>query len=209
MASARVKLNGSVANYDLYKMTAKDSDFLKKLAENIDLPRLWPGLKETDYQFWMKVLKGMLDKASSMESVLITKDGIPCGGINYKVDSYNKCNIGYRVTWPVDSGKKAPCAGKILYMQLFKKCLDEGVNSIKTVVCRYGPFSAVAKCCHLGFGMNGGDSYSEIMSISKKGMRNTLDKFQDIIEITPVSESEQKDSDLFTVLQSPAKNCSM
>lgn len=207
IASARAKLNGVVSNYELYRITPKDSAYLDNLELHLDLPRLWSGLKQGDYFFWKKTISMMFSvaKSSSAESVVIAKDGALCGGINYNIDSHNKCNVAYRVTWPVESEKKAPFAGKILYMQLFKKCLDKGVNSIKTTVSRFGPFSAISKCCQLGFGLNGGDNYTEIMGIGEKGMRNTFDKFQDIIEITSIPESEQKDFDLFTVLQSPAK----
>ena len=203
IASARAKLDGAVSTYELYRITDKDTKYLDNLVSNTDLKKLYPGLKDFDYYCWEKALKGMLNYSRKrFETLLISKNGIPCGALNYSRSIQNTCDVGYRVTWPDKTGQKAVFAGKILYLNLFKECLSQGVRSIKTIVNRVGPFDAIAKCYQLGFCFNGGDNSVEIMGIGQKGMKTSLEKFKDNIEIIPEPEETQQDIDLSEILKS-------
>lgn len=200
IASANAKVNGSVANYDLYKLTQNDSAFIENLANSINLPELWHGMKKTGYLFWAKAVNSFLSLAKNkeMESILITKDKIPCGGINYQKKN-NSYEIGYRVTWPIELDKKAPFAGTILYLNLFKKALNENIDTIRTIATRIGPFDVVGKCYRLGFSSRGGDEYNEIMSIRNAEIAKTIERYKQKVSINTVENNS--DENLLSILK--------
>ncbi len=200
VASATVKAGSNATKYDLYKITQQDFPFLENFASRIYLPDLWHGMQTQGYLFWSKVIGSFLRMANTkdMETVLITKDNIPCGGINYKRKN-DYYDISYRVTWPVETDKKAPYAGTILYLNLFNKALNENIKAIRTVATRQGPFDVVGKCYQLGFSSSGGDNYNELMSIGQKRMLKTLERYQSQIEIN--QKNEESDINLSSTLR--------
>lgn len=200
VATATVKSGAKSAKYDLYKITQQDFPFLENFTSGICLSELWHGMQNQGYLFWAKIIGSFLNMArvKNTETMLITKDNIPCGGINYKKKN-DYYDVGYRVTWPVEPDKKAPFAGTILYLNLFKNALKENLKSIKTVATRQGPFDVVGKCYDLGFSSSGGDNYNELMSIGQKRMLETLERYQSFIEIN--LKEDESDINLSTVLK--------
>lgn len=180
LTSAEVRFNQAVNKFKLYKMTPEDSLYLKNLQKSINLQELMPKLKPEDYTFWERILKQVL--TTSDETILLTKDDKPCGALKYQKNSRHYAILG-RVTWPLETGKREPFAGKVLIMQLYKMFLEDNLSLIKTCVCRYNPFSTISKCMEMGFRSNGGDNYNEIMSVNKERAKKAFEKFNEIIKL--------------------------
>lgn len=182
LASAEAKLNHIVNKFELYRVTPEDAEYLQSLVRSINLKELMPNLKPEDYMLWQRILDKVL--STYHETILLLKDGIPCGGIKYK-KNHNHYEILGRVTWPIEKGKREPFAGKVLSMQLFKIFMQDNLNTIRTCVVRHNPFDTISKCMELGFRSFGGDNYNELMSVSRARIEQVMEKFKDIIVITP------------------------
>lgn len=199
IASANVKLNNSSLKYDLYKITGVDTDFLEELRKSLDLRKLYSGLDDYGYTFWQRILNSVLAPSCFFNSntILLTKDNLPCGGLKYTVnrDFYN---IEGRVTWPLEKDKREPFAGKVLLLELYNIFLHDNKNRIKTCTVRRTPFDALSKSIEMGFSSVGGDNYNELMSINRQKIAGMISKFKPIIEI--IQHRGEEYSNLFDII---------
>lgn len=191
LASVKASAKGVANNFELYKVTKSDENYLNNLLNNINLKELYSGLKPEDYKLWQFVLNRVL--TPSNETMLLLKDGIPCGGIKYKKTPRDYTVVG-RVTWPVEVGKREAFAGKVLTLQMFRDLMQDNINTIRTCVCRYNPFDTISKCMELGFRSYGGDDYNELMSVNRQSVSKVLESFSNIVKFD--DSIEENDIDL-------------
>ncbi len=187
LASAEARFNGAVNKFNIYRVTAEDKQYLDKLQSGINLRELMPKLKPEDYKLWEYVLRRTLSTFD--DTILLTKDDKPCGALRYKKTPRDYSIIG-RVTWPLETGKREPFAGKVLTMELFRLFMQDNLNVIRTCVARHNPFDTISKCMEMGFGSCGGDDYNELMSITRGRIEKVIEKFKNIIIINDSEESE-------------------
>ncbi|MCM1003635.1 MAG: hypothetical protein NC408_04765 [Candidatus Gastranaerophilales bacterium] len=186
LASAEARFNGAVNKFNLYKITQEDRQYIEKLRNEINLKELMPKLKPEDYKLWEYVLRITLSTYD--ETILLTKDEKPCGALRYKKTPRDYSIIG-RVTWPIETGKREPFAGKVLTTELFRLFLQDNLKVIRTCVARHNPFDTISKCMEMGFSSCGGDDYNELMAVTRARIENVLEKFKDIIIIEDADSS--------------------
>lgn len=185
LASAEARFKQTVNKFELYRITPEDKDYLSILLQSIKLKELMPNLKPEYYFLWQRILEKVLSTYN--ETILLTKDNIPCGGLKYRKNS-NHYEILGRVTWPIEQGKREPFAGKVLTMQLFKIFMQDNLNMIRTCVVRNSPFGTISKVRDMGFSSYGGDNFNELMCITRARIEKAMEKFKDIIFIEEESQ---------------------
>lgn len=187
---------------NVYKLTDRDREFTKKLAGSINLPKLMPGLSESQYQIWNDTMKKGLTRLEG-EKLLLTQGSIPCGIMNYTGTPY-KFNVNYTATWPAEAGKRVPFAGKTLFLELFNRFLKSNAQIVELLGIKYAPFDPVGKYLELGFKMYGGDNYHELMRTNREQVCKTTNRFRDLIKLKSIENSEDVDlSKIYHILQLP------
>lgn len=192
--------NTNVLNHKLgiYKLTENDKPYIKYLKENIDLKKLFPQIKDDEYQIYDSLLKRALDNASNKhkDTLLLSCDNTPCGIMVYTAGKFQHI-LDYICTWPVEPNKKAPFGGQILFTQMFKNFIETGSNLIELYATRFG--SAVSKYRHLGFKSCGGDNYTELMRIKRNDVENSYNILKEKFNLIP--QENNSDLNLFEVLK--------
>lgn len=193
---SEIKVKGKNSIYKLYDISPKDSPFLNRMYDSINLKKNYPGLSEKEYFLWQGLLKtGVENAANSDKKVLLeTCDNVPCGILNY-IAGPKRYNLSYIVTFPTKPKEKVPCAGQILFNELFKRFIPDSANFIELQAMREAPFSPVTKYLRLGFKMHGGDSISEEMSIGKDGATAALAKQKEFLTSKVLSNQPDEDFD--------------
>ncbi len=189
---ADVKVKGINSCYRLYKINKQDDTFLYQLRNSIDLKKLMPNLNEDEYMCWGGIIEESILHAnfSKRESLLETCDNKPCGIINFSKSSFDSYYLDYIVTFPIEVGKRVKCAGQILLNYLFQTVLDTNNNGIDLLALKYTPFNPISVYSKLGFWFDGGDNYTEDMSIGREGIKNALKKQKEFLDVTPIKKTK-------------------
>lgn len=186
---------------DLYKVTQKDKEFLKTLDMNTNMKALMPHARITSLEFgiWHDMLHMAVEKSSSSRKkcIIAAVDKKPCGIMTY-TPSHNAFELDYICTWPVETDKKVPLAGKTLFKHLFSSFLDSNASKINLTAMRNGPFNIVSKYSSLGFGQNGGENFFTSMTAYRHKIFAKMLELNDMISTTLVKNAE--DVDLSKVL---------
>jgi hypothetical protein len=193
VAAAKVNLGSNVVNYDIYKVTDKDSNFLKKTLDNIDISKLNPNLSEEDSILWSRMLQRTLSlsKMFPTDLLLLTRNNQPCSALKYKRTPYFY-DVDSRVSWHDCNAEKAPLAGTVLMLQFYKTFLEDSLNRIKMCVVRNSTFDTIQKAMSLGFASNGGDGYNELMSTSKSRVESIFESYSNKIKLEAIKNAEDK-----------------
>ncbi len=199
-----IQTASAIGGLNIYKLTDKDKRLAEKLANDISLKTLMPGLSEYQYQIWDDTIqKALAQKCKN--TFLLAKHRVPCGVLNYAQTPY-MFNVNYAATWPVCSAQRVPFAGKALFLELFRHFLESSAQIIELWGIKNAPFDPVGKYRQLGFKMYGGDNFQELMRINREQAANTMDKFKDIIKLQSVKQNLDIDLFLFFEMSSRQKN---
>lgn len=190
---------GSKAKYKLYDITQKDCEFLSDLSKKINLEKLMPNMKEGDYFLWNGILHNALESSDlRYKKIFIeTINNVPCGVMNY-FDSSRMFHVNYVATFPDKSEHRVPCAGQILFNELFRRFINSDAQKIELTASRNAPFSPISTYLKLGFKMFGGNEYSEIMRIREENILETLEKQRKFLTYEPLNYP--KDVDLGKII---------
>ena len=188
---ADIKINGGDACYKLFSVNHKDKTFLEKMYDSVDLRKLMPKMPDYYHVVWDEVLRNAvrLTHSSGTKSVLETYNNTPCGILNYK-EVNNKYHVNYVATFPTDAGKRIPCAGQILFYELFNRFINSDKQFIRLSAIKISPFDPIIKYLRLGFKMRGGDNYCEIMGINRERALETLSKQKKFIEYKSIENTQ-------------------
>lgn len=186
--------NSNVLGYKMriYKLTEKDAPFINELKNNINLQKLYPGIKKDDFEIYNDILQRGLKASISKNksSLLLTCNNIPCG-ILVNSEKNSKHFVDYICTWPIESNKKAPFGAQTLFLQMFKDFLLTNSNFIELNATRFG--NAISKYLKLGFKPCGGDNYTEIMKIKRSDIEKSLNLLQNKINLQPTLNNTELD----------------
>lgn len=196
------KAQTAVNSFKIYRLGANDIDFARELQRNINLRKLMPNLKISEYNIWSSMIREALFDTSFMNTqrLLTTVNNSPCGIMNYSINKAS-VNLNYIGTWPQEIGKKVPFAGKTLFTALFKHFSESKALFINLVAMRLAPFDPMGKYLKLGFKRCGGDNYQEIMRIDRDRANKTLETLQQEIELSKIENAS--DVNLFDELKLP------
>ncbi len=187
---------------DLYQVTPRDKEFLHILDKKTNMKRLMPKSRITPLEFdiWHDMLHMAVEKAvrSGKKCVIAAVDKKPCGIMTY-TPGHKAFELDYICTWPVETGKKVPLAGKTLFKHLFDSFLQTNASKINLTAMRNGPFNIVSKYSTLGFGQNGGENFFTSMSAYRHKIFNKMLELNDMISTTSIRNAE--DVDLSKVLE--------
>ena len=191
---ADIKVKGIDSCYKLYKVNYADKEFLEKMYLSIDLKKLMPKMSQRDYVLWDEIIKNAisLSKSKDTKTIFETSDNKPCGIMNYK-EICNRYHVSYVATFPTEEKKRIPCAGQILFNELFKRFTQSDKDRIELSAIREAPFDPISVYLKLGFRMSGGDDYCEYMGINKNNAAGILLKQNDFITYNPIKNAQKID----------------
>ena len=195
VASANVYAKKISEQYNLYKVGDSDKEFLCKLYESINLPRLYEGLSDYDYEMWDWVIhEGMFKSLGGKYSdtfLLADKNKKPCGIM--KLEGFNEKNkiLSYISTWPVVKNTKKLLAGKTLILSMFKKLINTEDITITLDAIKYSPFDPTQTYKKMGFNVIGGDNNVNFMKIQKRGIQKAIEEYSDKINIQELKETKE------------------
>jgi len=189
-----ISIIGSKAKYKLYNVSDRDAKFLSDMYDSVKLEKLMPNLSDLEYYLWDSILQSAIDvsKLPLKRAFIETYNNIPCGVMCYSTQGKNM-HVNFVVTFPDKVSHRVPCAGQILFNELFRRFIISDSQKIELNASRYSPFDPVSKYLKLGFSMLGGDNYSEVMRIRKENVLNTLEKQKQFINVTPLYPTKEVD----------------
>lgn len=198
IAKASIRTNKEALDFDVYKVTAKDSEFLEDFYKKTDLTNLYPNLKNEYHTLWKRIFKNSLQTDKNQQILLLAKDNKPCGVLNYR-NLGNSLWVENVCSVPTSNHGKLPWVGATLFTALFRNFLNTQCQTIKLVALKDAPFSNVSKYMRLGFSLAGGDYYNEKMVIDRKRVEKSLNNMINTIEY--LETNNEQDINLYSKLQ--------
>lgn len=174
---AEIRAKGVSSCYKLYEIDSRDSAFLDKLSETIDVKKLMPNLDENEHFIWQGTIEHAIRKAQDEgnKALMETCNGVPCGIMTYE-EKGNSIQLHHIATFPIKKGERVPCAGQILMNELFNRLTGGDNASIKLSAARHAPFSPIANYFGMGFRSTGGDDWLEEMRMTREAAQKTIQK---------------------------------
>lgn len=184
IANARVNYQDIKTNYKILSIKQDDYKTIDKILKKIDIDKIANNIPEKDLSLWRSIILLTLAKPliNKVKTLLLIHDNKPCGALKY-IDNPNTYYINGRTTWNSEKGEKLPFAGKVLTLTLFNLLLKENKNDIRSLVIRESCFNTMFKALELGFKSFGGDNFMEDMRISQAQVKDSINKYKEIIEI--------------------------
>ncbi|MBR1776219.1 hypothetical protein IJ750_04010 [bacterium] len=191
---AQVKIKGISEPYKLFGVTVHDSSFLQKLVSSINLKNLMPNLTKEEYEAWEHFFKRAAERGSSQEgkTIIESYNDKFCGILNY-TELPNGFYVNHVVTVPDKESHRVPCAGQILFNELFYRLIgSKNAKKIELQAYKQSPFSPISKYLKLGFYPSGGSGCVELMRIFINSIKETLEKQKEfILRISIADKSEE------------------
>lgn len=186
LADTKNYINNIETPISVYLITPKDIAFLDKLGKSLKMRGLMSKLSENMCNIWQEIFNLSISQAKSKDKVTLMGffNNKPCSVINYTREK-NGYKINTVCSWPVESDKKVPYAGKTLFSVLFRDFLQNNFSHIDLDAITNGPFNAVGKYMSLGFKQRGGENYILAMRANKESVVKSLNSLDKIIRVKP------------------------
>lgn len=177
---------------DIYELSNKDNNFIKKLGASVDYKKLMPELCDY-YQFrWQKVFNYAVESALNKENkaYLAVSNNKPCGimtfyehGNNIVLDSI--CDI------PQNNGRRVNYTGSTLICLLYQIAQRLNVKGISLSAVTDGPIDVVAKYIQKGFKITEQDEVYTQMYCSKYKFKEKLAELLENISYRSINNTEE------------------
>ncbi|MCM1264984.1 MAG: hypothetical protein NC200_02195 [Candidatus Gastranaerophilales bacterium] len=191
IAKANIRSAGKIFNYDLYQVTPTDAEYLRSLADNMDMQKMFPNLDEQGRKVWFDMIeKGLKSNISGdKKSILLAENNVPCGIMNYTAGS-RKFSVNYVAGWQKSKDEPIPAKATLMFMELFKQLNEKDAHYVELSALRYGPVEVISKYMRLGFKMCGGDNYEETMQANKNTVAKKLAELNQKIDFTSIQDGK-------------------
>ena len=191
IALTRNVFNGVKTHIDLYELSSKDTKFLEKLRDKINIPELMPDLAKPDAKSWQDVLNFTINAAldKSIKKYLAVSNQKPCGIMALQKEGRTMNLLGIS-SIPIGVNQKANYAATTLFCQLFQNAKNSKPNRIVLEAVRNSGFDLVSRYKEKGFFPGEtGERYIS-MKCPKRQIIPQFKKLQAATNYTPVRTKE-------------------
>ncbi len=191
IALAKNIFNSKSTHIDLYELSSKDTKFLEKLRDKINIPELMPDLAEHDAKSWQDVLNFTINAAldKSIKKYLAVSGQKPCGIMAVQKEGRTINLLGIS-SIPVGVNEKVNYAGSTLFCQLFQNAKTSKPRQIVLEAMLNSAFDLVSKYKEKGFYPGkAGERYIS-MKCPKRHIIPQFKKLQAETNYTPVKSKE-------------------
>lgn len=188
---SQIRVKGIDSLYKLYDATSlKDNEFLNELYMKINLSELMPDLSEKQLHTWDTMFRhSSVITDDDCKILLETCNDVPCGILNYNRPR-GIFHVNYAVTLPDRFNQRVPCAGQVMFNELFRRFAKSDANKIELIAMSRGPFNPVTKYLDMGFNIISGDFLSEFMRAYRTDIAKTLAKQNEFIDVKYIKDAE-------------------
>lgn len=193
IASTKNVYKNITTNIDLYELSKRDKNFLKKLQAEVDCSKRLPNLCEYYRKRWQKVFNYAIDNAlntKDMKTYMAFSKNKPCGIMTVE-ENGNKLYLDSICDIPDKQGKRVNYTGSTLFCQLFKLADEVKAKAIELSAVPDGAINVVKKYEDKGFKIVNQTEDYVMMECSKFKLREQLVKLLSEISYKPVKNPEE------------------
>lgn len=164
IAVVRPIIDGAAKEIEIYSLTKKDKNLVKKISDSVNLSKLLPSkVNAPNFSIWQKLIELTSDCMGnfSHQRIFLAVQENKCCGLLLATNNMKNGEVVTFATWPTAVEQKVKKAGSSLFTTFLNIASQKKLKKIKLEPILNGPTDAVG--FYKAHGMDFPDKYASVM----------------------------------------------